>query len=133
MIYSKLTPLHLRKMFVLMYGSQNSCSLPFLLGTLPNKNKIREKNGKIHGAVILNVRMQKEHSPCIILSSMLQGRVVNISEDDTSSYSTIDVNILENAPIIGRFLDNEPVPSIEEATTDTLIRLSRSRGSARTP
>ena len=82
MVYSRLTPPCLLKSVVFMYGPQRSCSLPFLLRTLPNKNKIREKNGKILEAAIMDVWMKKERSSGIILASILRSNSVNIPEEN---------------------------------------------------
>ena len=66
-IYAKLTPPYLRERVICMHGPRRSISFPYLQKTLPSKNKIREKNGKILEAAILDTWMRKEKYSSILL------------------------------------------------------------------
>ncbi len=74
-----------------MYEPQRSRSLPFLLRKLPNKNQIREINGKIIGAVILDPWMKKDQYSGILLAAMLRNSNITVPEVQELSSSTIDV------------------------------------------
>ncbi len=53
-VYSKLTPPFLRVHVVFIHGSNSKLSLAYTNKVLPSKNKIRERNGKVLGAAILD-------------------------------------------------------------------------------
>ena len=76
--YSRLTPPYLRVPVVFMHGLQRSRSLPFTQRVLPNKNQIREKNGKVLGAAILDVWMKNEPSTKGLLLSLFQSKRIQI-------------------------------------------------------
>lgn len=80
------------KLVEIIDNAQSGVSFPYVHKSLPNKNKIREKNGKLLGAAILDTCMRKEHGSSQYLRALLQEVCITF-DDDSTSCSSINLTI----------------------------------------
>ena len=103
-----------------------------------NKKEIREKNGKILEAVILDTWMNMEQSSAVLLAFLLRNANVSIPDDMEYSSSTIDGTTnqiasnkeaytnVEKHVSIEPFLQVDNVTNADTAAAENLISTSRS-------
>ena len=87
-----------------MYGEQNNNSLPFTQGEMLSKNLIRDKNGKVLCAAILDTWIKHKSSSVVVLASLFGEKGIHLPERNESN------SVANNTLVAELEIDATPAP-----------------------